>query len=42
MHATFITNLPRNNCTIFWPAVHQIVITVLTEDEAVYTMLSFL
>jgi hypothetical protein len=44
MHATFmsITTLPRNNCTISWPAVHQIVITVLTEDEVVDSMLSFL
>jgi len=42
MHATFITTLPRNNCTIFWSAVHQVVITVLTEDEVVDFTLSFL
>lgn len=42
MHAVLITTLPRNKCIIFWPAVHQIVITVLTGDEVVGSMLSFL
>jgi hypothetical protein len=41
MHTVYITTLPRKNCTVFWPAVCQIVITVLTEDD-VGSMLSFL